>query len=76
MFFQSEFNNVVYPKQETIEKKYKMERHKHITAIKMKDYKSMPFEEWIELQERLIQEYDSCHKEKRMAELDRKFKPM
>ena len=53
----------MYPKQETIEKKYKMERHKHITAVKMKDYKTMPFEEWTQLQERLIEEYDSQHKE-------------
>ena len=63
MFFQDEFNNVVYPKQDTIEKKYKMERHKHITAIKIKDYKAMPFEEWTQLQEKLIEEYDTQYKE-------------
>ena len=63
MFFQDEFNNVVYPKQDTIEKKYKMERHKHVTATKNKDYKNMPYEEWTKMQERLIQEYDNDHKE-------------
>jgi hypothetical protein len=31
-----------------------MERLKHITAIKKRDYKNMPFEEWTEMQERLI----------------------
>ena len=76
MFFQDMFTNVVFPKSETIEKKYKMERHKHITAIKMKDYKNMPFEEWTEMQERLIQGYDSYHKEIRMAELETEFQPL
>ena len=62
MFFQSDFNNVVYPKQESIEKSYRMERHKHLTSIKIKEYKTMPFDEWTQLEERLIKEYDSLNK--------------